>query len=180
MDLNKFRHLIEKFRIAIDTAKSRDEFEKDISFNNFPRACCGDTSELLACYLKSFGYDTIYVCGVFGDQSHAWLVLNDKRVSQPAQRFYDAPEEIRDVLNLYSNGQYNEPINVTRFEAENVENGLVIDITADQFAEMKNMPVYIGYMDDFHRKFEFDFAREYDGLKDYRLVQLYRKICEYL
>lgn len=177
---NKLLRLVNEFRFAIDAAKEHAEFESDISFYDFPRACCGDTSELLACYLQKHGYDTIYVCGSRGDQTHAWLVLDDESVSMPEQKFFEATGNLRDILNLYSGDKYNEPIDVTRYEIENVERGLIIDITADQFSEMKNCPVYIGYMDSFHRDFEFDFAHDYNALGTSRLEMLYRKISYYL
>lgn len=59
-------------------------------------------------------------------------------------------------------------------------NGLIIDITDDQFYEMGNAPVYIGYMDSFHRDFEFDSAYEYDDLGNDRLETLYGIISNYL
>ena len=177
---NELSQFVEEFRSAIDKAKEHSEFANDISFYDFPRGCCGDTSELLACHLQRRGYETIYVCGLRGDQSHAWLVLIDNNVSKPEQKFLEVTDDIRDVLNLYSGNKYNEPVDITRYEAENVENGLIIDITADQFSEMKNFPVYIGYMDNFHRDFEFDFAHEYNGLGNDRLEMLYRIICNYL
>lgn len=35
-----------------------------------------------------------------------------------------------------------------------LNNGLIIDITSDQFDDCEN-PVYIGQMDDFHQTFDF-------------------------
>lgn len=177
---NELSQIVEKFRFAIDKAKEHSEFADDISFCAFPRGCCGDTSELLACYLQCHGYETIYVCGLYGDQSHAWLVLMDENVSKPKQKFLEVTVDIRDVPNLYSGNKYSEPVDITRYEAENVENGLIIDITADQFSEKKDVPIYIGYMDSFHRDFQFDFAHEYYGLENDRLEMLYRIICNYL
>lgn len=69
-----------QFRNAIDKAKEVGEFDKDFSFNRFPRACCGDASDLLGHFLLENGIETYYVCGNYyreGEgfgQSHAWLL----------------------------------------------------------------------------------------------------------
>lgn len=75
--------LVTQFRNAIDIAREKGDFSKDICFREFPRACCGDTSDLLAHYLLQNGIQTDYVCGnYYGDpeggwQSHAWLELKN-------------------------------------------------------------------------------------------------------
>ncbi len=114
--------LVEQFRNAIDTAREKGSFFGDICFGEFPRACCGDASDLLAHYLLKNGIQTNYVCGnYYGDpeggwQSHAWLEL---------------------------------------------QNGIVIDITGDQFKYNElllnyDVPVYVGKMDEFHALFEVE------------------------
>ena len=40
-----------QFRRAIDLALEAGEFDNDSIYRRFPRACCGDTSDLLAQYL---------------------------------------------------------------------------------------------------------------------------------
>lgn len=75
--------LVTKFREAIDIARGDDAFLTDLCFGNFPRACCGDASDLLAHYLLKYGVRTNYVCGNYYEndggygQSHAWLELLD-------------------------------------------------------------------------------------------------------
>ncbi|MGL5149571.1 MAG: hypothetical protein ACRC7N_03230 [Clostridium sp.] len=80
------KRLVKKFREAIDVARDTGEFDKDFSFCNFPRGCCGDTSYLLAQYLLENTIRTYYVCGTYRGsssedyQSHAWLLLNNHTI----------------------------------------------------------------------------------------------------
>ena len=85
--MSNIKLLATHFRSAIDKALSEGEFDKDPSFYNFPRGCCGDTSDLLAQYLLDNRIKTYYVCGnyYFDDvtmnaQSHAWLRATDKTI----------------------------------------------------------------------------------------------------
>lgn len=87
MEIGNIKLLATRFRSAIDKALSEGKFDKDSSFHNFPHACCGDTSDLLAQYLLDNGTKTYYVCGnyYFDDgtmsaQSHAWLWAADKTI----------------------------------------------------------------------------------------------------
>lgn len=172
--------LVTEFRGAIERAKNDGKFAGDLCFGSFPRACCGPTSSLLAEYLHKYGIDSIYVCGWRDDQSHVWLVIKDEKIREPHERVLEIPENIRDYLNYYSGGCYDEPDGETYYEERDIKDGLIIDITADQFPEMKMIPVYIGYMDSFHRKFKFDQAYDYVELCDARLERIYRQICCYL
>ena len=71
-----------QFRRAIDLALEAGEFDNDSIYRRFPRACCGDTSDLLAQYLLDKGIKTDYVCGTYwgkpdgNGQSHAWLMVD--------------------------------------------------------------------------------------------------------
>lgn len=71
------------------------------------------------------------------------------------------------------------------------EDGIIIDITGDQFKYNKiynffDIPVYVGYESDFHKMFEErDFFHnaelsKIDGIAQYRLNNLYHKIMKYL
>lgn len=68
----------------------------------FPKACCGDTSNLLAAYLADHGFrDFTYVMGYFkksGGPSHAWLeghgLVIDITGDQFADRVSDAPQPV--------------------------------------------------------------------------------------
>lgn len=150
----KIKELAVRFRNAIDAAKAAGEFDKDLSFNKFPRACCGDASNLLGEYLLENGIDSYYVCGTcyFDNceeetQAHAWIQID----------------------------------------------GLIVDITGDQFGDREAYyhyaeRVYVGTGDLFHDLFEVEdrdiFKTErLEELDDFcypRLKELYRIIKEYL
>lgn len=165
--------LVKEFRSKIDFAFNEGLFLHDITFNRFPKACCGDACCLLAEYLKANGIQTIYVCGVFRNQSHAWLVLKDNTIHNPDPKYYTMPDEIKSLLTAYGMEVSDEPYNISKYEDIDLINGTLIDITADQFGQP---PIYIGPMDQFHRKFIFDFAHDYNGLGNCRLLSLYNLI----
>ena len=83
--MKEIEQLAIKFRRAIDLALDAGEFDSDSIYCRFPRACCGDTSDLLAQYLLDNGIKTDYVCGIYygknyeNQQTHAWLML-DKHI----------------------------------------------------------------------------------------------------
>lgn len=145
--------LVYEFRGAIESAKSNGDLDNFKFYRNFPRACCGETSSLLAKYLYQYGFKTIYVCGDCNGQSHAWLILKDKTINEiPIDKtFYS--DEIVDVLKEYGSNVQDENIVDYNFEISDIEKGLIIDITADQFIEMDGFPVYIGYANEFYKKF---------------------------
>lgn len=128
--------------------------------------------------MRKNGFETVYVCGRCRDQSHAWLVLKDERVEMPQEQFYTIPEEIRTVLYQYGEDiQQDEKADISHYAAGDVEKGIVIDITGDQFGESA---IYVGEFDSFHKKFEFDFAHDMYVLADARLISLYRKILQHI
>ena len=174
---NQIRELAVKFRAAIEIAKNEGMFSSDIIFHHFPRGCCGDTCYLLAEYLKENGFETIWVSTERDDWSHAWLVLKDHRTHAPTTRSFEWPEGLYAVVKEYGVIEPEKPFDVTRYKAEDIEDGLIIDITSDQFDDW-NEPVYVGTMDYFHKSFEFVQAHDYDGLSDLngRLSRLYRII----
>lgn len=172
--------LVIKFRLRIETALKLGLLDNDIVFNHFPRGCCGDTCYLLAEFLLKHGIETLYVCGTYKQQSHAWLVVKDDHITPPSVETYVIPDEIKQLLESYG-----ETVNATgystpTYKAENLIDGLIIDITADQFGEN---PVYVGASDKFHRQFDFDFAHDLQSLyndnnnpTNFRLQNLYKII----
>lgn len=176
-DNNQIISLAKKFRKAIDKAYNNGDFDGDICFKHFPRGCCGDTCYLLATYLYEKGVESLYVCGNFGMQSHAWLVLKDKRVSEPAPKFWIPSDEENRLIEMFGGKKYDKPVDITKYEESNIENGIIVDLTADQFGEV---PVFVGYIDGFHKEFEFDFAHEMDYVLEGRLVELYNIVYNYL
>lgn len=173
--------LAKEFRTAIEAARDAGDFSSDFSFHHFPRGCCGDTSYLFAEYLNEHGYETIWVSTSRGDWTHAWLILKNERVKEPTPITFEWPEELQVIVKGYGVVQPENPVDITRYEATDIDSGLIIDITSDQFNDW-DTPVYVGYLDAFHRTFEFEQAHDYDGLNDLdgRLRRLYRIVQRYL
>lgn len=85
--MQKIKELAIIFRNAIDNAKNDGRFMEDQCFINFPRGCCGLTSELLARFLIDNGVDGMITCmyGTYYDDSlgrpsHSWLRINNNLV----------------------------------------------------------------------------------------------------
>lgn len=168
--------LAEVYKEAMLAARDEGLFHGDMSFRNFPRGCCGETCYLLATFLKDYGIHTIYVWGDYGDQSHAWLVVDDDRVKQPKTQIFDPGADYRQLLSQYGN-EIAGPVKITRYKARDLTYGLVIDITADQFGEPS---VYVGKRNDFYRKFTFRDAHVCNGVENHRLADLYRTVLPFL
>ena len=77
------------------------------------------------------------------------------------------PDELRIA---YGEEKPNGPIDISKCEGSDLSNGILIDITADQFGQA---PLYVGPMDPFHQKFTFNFAHDYNGFGNDRLSHLY-------
>lgn len=167
------------FRNALVTARDDGRFDKDHSFYHFPRGCCGDTSCLLAQFFLDYELKTVLYHASKSDYTHAWLVVNDDRISKPSPTSYCFPEEILQVIKDYSAEEPKAVINTTHYVKEDLAQGLLIDITGDQFANYSK-PVFVGYMDAFHSGFEFDEADDFDGLHGFRLKELYKIVQEYI
>jgi len=173
----RIRRLAEQFRKAIENARDAGLFIGD-DFENFPIGCCGDTSYLLAEFLRYKGQESIYVWGEdYSYQTHAWLVIKDERVNIPASNYLELPDDIRDVWNSYSSDADNTRIDISHYTENDIGSGLIVDITSDQFGES---PVYVGYSCDFYRRFEFQEAGDYNDLGNYRLRSIYHKTLQYL
>ncbi len=164
------------FKSAMLAAQREGLFEGDDVFCRFPNGCCGLTCYLLASFLKIHNIETLYVWGERGDQSHAWLVINDDRVRKPIPRYIEVEDEYVDLLSQYG-GRIDGPIEDTRYRARDLTNGLVVDITSDQFGEPS---VYVGNRNAFYRKFTFREAHICEGVDDFRLHSLYRAISSFL
>ena len=86
MNIKNIECLALKFRKAIEIAYQKGLFFREQPFANFPRGCCGDTSDLLGEYLLEHGIRTKYVCGTYryddfdNIYSHAWLEINGRIV----------------------------------------------------------------------------------------------------
>ena len=166
---------VDAFRKAIDEAKYAGKFDRDFIFCCFPLACCGDTCYLLAEYLKTKGIDTIYVCGDFDGQTHAWLVVKDERIEGPNKETILIPQKFKSILKKYGADTCDEYESIV-YKEKNIISGLMIDITGDQFGQS---PVYVDYMNDFYRQFNFCNAHDYYGFGNSRLENLYNIINDY-
>ena len=175
----QIEQLAEKYRIAIENAHKKGLFIQDIGLDDFPTGSCGDVCYLLAEYLQKNGIKTIWYSAQRKDWSHAWLVVKDRRVKKPTTRKFSWPEELREAVAKYGIKYPEKENEITNYEASDLKEGLIVDITADQFEDF-DFPVYVGSMDAFHETFEFIQAHDYDGLRDGRLNSLYRTIEKYL
>ncbi len=120
MNINDIQKAVRHFRRAME--QCHEQF--GLPFESFPRGCCGDSSELLAAYLKDEGFgEFAYVFGWSGeeDSSHAWLE----------------------------------------------KDGIIIDVTTDQFSGRENSPM-ITDDQEWHSRFSDCLQRRRDG--DFRLV----------
>lgn len=181
MNNSSLKTVAGKFRKAIEAAYAAGEFLNDFSFNDFPNGCCGDTSYLLAEYLRQYGVKTIWVSIEREDWTHAWLVVNDDKVSKPKLRDIKAeiPDDILQLLNSYGSniGEQDEE---DVYTYDDIKNGTIVDITSDQFDDYKNISVYVGQADEFHKSFEFREAIDSPELQDPRLERLYSAIMRYI
>ena len=164
----KIEYYAKEYRNAIDVARKEGQFISDKWFSKFPESCCGDTSYLLAEYLKTKGIETIWCSGQRGYETHAWLVVKDRRVNRPSPRINSFPKEVRNTMNRYGAELFRQEKEATRYLEMDLAKGLIIDITADQFDDC-DISVYVGYSNPFHCTFDFKEAQDYDELKSERL-----------
>lgn len=68
--MKEIKQFATQFRRAIDLALEAGEFDNDSIYRRFPRACCGDTSDLLAQYLL----DDVGVKRVFRNSLTSYIV----------------------------------------------------------------------------------------------------------
>lgn len=86
IDLHKIAH---DFRASLDTQKALGILPQHMM--DFPRACCGATSELLGDYLNSIpdGPEAETVNANRNGKSHMWLVVDSLIVDLTADQFLD-------------------------------------------------------------------------------------------
>ena len=82
------------FRRAIEEARDAGEFDRDQRFIQFPKACCGITTDLLAKFLidNEFEGSLKYVGATcrkkgLGLPNHAWLEIDDSVIIAPLLEF---------------------------------------------------------------------------------------------
>ncbi|MEW9699069.1 transglutaminase domain-containing protein [Paenibacillus sp. SI8] len=93
-NIDKIKELGHLFRNAIEKLE-KSEFSSSTWFENFPRGCCGDTSDLFAKYLLTLGIQTEYVWGINSKrQSHGWLEYEDYIMDLTADQFHEISERV--------------------------------------------------------------------------------------
>ena len=171
----RIKQLAQKFRQAIEAARYDRDFVDDHCFKDFPSGCCGDTSYLLAEYLLQEGIETIWVSIQRDDWTHAWLVVKDSRARKHKAKTNSLPDDHIALISKYKSQDSEDETDITHYEEQDLCDGLIIDITSDQFDDY-DVPVYVGYMDAFHRSFDFIQAVDCDGIDEGRREGLYRII----
>ena len=177
--IEKIKEYASAFRYALYSAYQDGKFIDDVRFRTFPRGCCGDVCHLLAEYLRRAGIETIWYSTERNDGSHAWLVVKDERVKPPTTKLFNWPEELEADLKTYGIEHPESGIELTNYEPSDFTEGIVIDITGDQFKDCGEA-IFVGKADKFHQSFEFVNAHDISALNDERLCKLYRIVEEYL
>ncbi|MBR0426345.1 MAG: hypothetical protein IJK01_09570 [Clostridia bacterium] len=179
VSIEKIREYATTYRSALYAAYKDGKFINDIRFRTFPLGCCGDTCYLLAEHLRRAGIETIWYSTERNDGSHAWLVVKDERVKPPTTKLFNWPEELEADLKTYGIEHPESGIELTNYEPSDFTEGIVIDITGDQFKDCGEA-IFVGKADKFHQSFEFVNAHDISALNDERLCKLYRIVEEYL
>lgn len=166
----KIYSLASNYRKRIVQARQKGYFMNG-KFEKFPYQCCGDTSSLLAEYLRENGVETLLVSGTESNtyETHAWLVVLDEQIHSPRRNFDGVPDGIIDIFASYG-GSIVESMCYSECD---IENGVIVDITGDQFGEE---PVYVGDLDEFHKWFDQIKIYEHEGLFSDELIKLYEII----
>ena len=174
----KLKNLVYQFWNAIIKARNAGDLDWDERFANFPTACCRDASDLLGKYLYENGYNTLSIYGECQGSTHRWLVWDDGQIGHPETwRFKDVvPSEMMKYYDLYG-GNISPQQSYYRYSESDIENCLIIDITADQFADS---PVYCDYWQPIREKYKFASADNYEDLRTNRLQNLYKTIVNFI
>lgn len=166
-DQIKIEVLSSEFRNAIEIARDEGCFDPyNTPLKQFPRACCGEASDVLGQYL------------VDHDIADLWYVRGD--------HYPHTGDDEEDFQGIHSHAwiSIGNPFD---------SNSLIVDITGDQKAfkcdheyGYHDVPVYVGKWNSFYDSFELDRSscHEYHGISDYDegaqgiLYRLYDLIVE--
>lgn len=87
--INEIRAIATQVREAMDDLVANNEIRLSYPFCQFPKACCGDMSIILATHLQILGFELPdYICGFLEDRrSHAWLRLDGICIDITADQF---------------------------------------------------------------------------------------------
>ena len=104
-------------------------------------------------------------------------MVKDERIKEPKRHYVEIPCDVRLMLNQYGGNQYEKRIEMCNYEETDINLGVIIDITADQFGEPS---VYVDYMGAFYKQFNFVDAYDYMTLGDDRLDKIYNAIMDFI
>ena len=90
---DKLYEIARNFRHAIESLDATD-YESSSHFKEFPKGCCGDSSDLLRHHLYSVDITSEYICGMDKNGSHAWLESNGFIIDITADQFDEINERI--------------------------------------------------------------------------------------
>ena len=103
--MEKEKHLAQKFRTAIETAKKERKFAKQTRFLRFPDECCDMTCDLLGYYLYKNKIETHQInCACKADVSrrHVWLETDSGLIIDiTGDQFNDKLPLLRPVSPVY-------------------------------------------------------------------------------
>ena len=140
----KIEELAYKFRRAMEKARHNGEFRYEVYLKDFPVGSCGVTCDYLGVYLNDNGFSTYQISASYEERTHAWLVLDDSRIDHEAMeelmKQEELPPEIQDLYKQYGGDCFDATLS-PRLSEKAFQNGLIIDITGDQFGWV---PVYVG------------------------------------
>lgn len=112
MPYEKVKELSTSFREAIENVDIGKLTVCDLTvcdfFRDFPRGRCGDASELLAKYLLENGIKAIYVSGVNGERTHAWLEYCDYIIDITADQFKENDTKVLVTKDKRFNDEFKE------------------------------------------------------------------------
>lgn len=82
-----------QFRVGIEKMdKSQIKFYK--WFKQFPKGCCGNTSDLLAYFLMKHDIKAKYVTGIWRGVSHGWLEYDGYIIDITADQFKEIHKNV--------------------------------------------------------------------------------------
>lgn len=101
-------NLCSEFRLTLEKM-GIENFPQSSFFNDFPRGCCGDTSNLLAKYLSEYNISPVYVWGINNNrQSHAWLEYQDWILDITAEQFASIDDKVLVTMDTTWHSQFIE------------------------------------------------------------------------
>ena len=176
----KIEELAYQFRRAMEKAYHNGEFRNEVRLKRFPVGSCGVTCDYLGVYLYDNGFPTYQISASNEKGTHAWLVLDDGRIDHEAKekliKREELPLEIQDVFKQYG-GDCFDAVPTPRLSEKAFQNGLIIDITGDQFGWV---PVYVGTKAKRYSDYEQRGYCHVDETQFFAKDAIYNKIITYI